>query len=327
MKKTVSRTIVVISIILTISILFSYVLNMFFGKNDTVGESLTPFECGERPEGEALALTMPDPADEEAVIKFAADLYAIASEKWCTAPNAAYMIEYRNTMMGIDVRGNRYQVRNGDQERYLEYAFIDNKDPNDGTLQFLIGLMGAIAGDSTRFAEARYTDASMDYIQSYKFVGTSDEDAPKRIEKEEGGYTYEVNWEAGKKGTLEKHNYGYRLTDHDITAETIKTAEVAYNAEEGYYTLNLVLDCDLAPAAITLPNLRASGAGDNAVYTQLIQEITIWDNGYPRSFLAKDKYQGTLAADLEFDTKYYFEEYWTNIENYENMAEYCQLMD
>ena len=327
MKKTVSRTIVVISIILTISIVFSYVLNMFFGKNDTVGESLMLFQDAEKPEGEALALTMPDPADEEAVIKFAADIYAIASEKWCTAPNAAYMIEYRNTMMGIDVRGNRYQVRNGDQERYLEYAFIDNKDPDDPTLQFLIGLMGAIAGDSTRFAEARYTDATMDYVQSYKYVGTSDADAPKRIVNEQGSYSYEVNWEAGKLGTLEKHNYGYRLTDHDITPETISSAEVTYNAEEGYYTLNLVLDCDLAPAAITLPNLRASGAGDNAVYTQLIQEITIWDNGYPRSFLAKDKYQGTLAADLEFNTKYYFDEVWTNIENYENMAEYCQLMD
>ena len=86
MKKTVSRTIVVISIILTVSIVFSYVLNMFFGKNDTVGESLMLFQDAEKPEGEALALTMPDPADEEAVIKFAADIYAIASENGVPLP-------------------------------------------------------------------------------------------------------------------------------------------------------------------------------------------------------------------------------------------------
>ena len=322
--KRVKKLIVALSAIVVIAVVFAGFLAPMLG--DDAPAVMEPFKPGEKPAGEKLDLVMPDASDTEAVKKFAADLYAIASEKYCTADNVAYQTTYTNTMLGVPVSGYRFNLRNQDKTHYTEYAYISG-DTSDPTIKLLAGIMGAIAGDSTRFAEARYTDDSMDYIQSYKYVAPDQEQQPTPVLDEAGYPSFDIAWEEGVKGKMVKKDYGYRLTDHDVLAETILEAEVTYNEEEGYYTLKLKLDLQKAPEKITLPNLKASSGMDNAEYTKLDQTIEIWDNGYPRYFLAEDTWKGMIESELVFSTTYYFDEYWTNIDNYQYMSEYCKLMD
>ncbi len=322
--KRVKKLIVALSAIVVIAVVFAGFLAPMLGGNAPA--VMEPFKPGEKPAGEKLDLVMPDASDTEAVKKFAADLYAIASEKYCTADNVAYQTSYTNTMLNVPVAGYRFNLRNQDRTHYTEYAYI-NGDTKNPTIKFLMAVMGAIAGDSTRFAEARYTDDSMDYIQSIKYVAPDQDHQPTPVFDEAGYPFFDIAWEEGVKGKMVKKDYGYRLTDHDVTAETISEATVTYNEEEGYYTLKLKLDLVKATENITLPNLRKNADDPDAYYSKLDQTIEIWDNGYPRFFLAEDTWQGMVASDLVFSTTYYFDEYWTNIDNYQYMSEYCKLMD
>lgn len=321
--KRLKKLIAALSAIVVLAVVFAGFLAPMLGGTETTVEAFKP---GEKPEGEKLDLVMPDASDTKAVIKFAADLYAIASEKYCTAESVAYQTSYTNSMMGVPVSGYRFNVRNQDKTHYTEYAYISG-DTNDPTIKLLAGIMGAIAGDSTRFAEARYTDSSMDYTQSFKYVAPDQETQPTPSFDETGFPSFDIAWNDGVKGEMAKHDYGYRLTDHDLTEETILEASVTYNEEEGYYTLKLKLDLEKAPEKITLPNLKASSGMDNAAYTKLDQTIEIWDNGYPRYFLAEDTWKGMIESELVFSTTYYFDEYWTDIANYQYMSDYCKLMD
>lgn len=318
------KFIAAISAIAVISIILAGFLAPMMGGGETA--LMEPFKPGEKPAGEKLDMVMPDASDTQAVIEFAAELYAIASEKYCTVDKVAYQTTYTNTMLSVPVAGYRFNVRNQAKNYYTEYAYISG-DTNNPTIQFLSAIMGAIAGDSTRFAEARYTDETMDYTQSFKYVAPDQDHQPTPVMDEAGYPSFEINWAEGVKGELAKNDYGYRLTDHDITAETIVQAEVTYNEEEGYYTLKLKLDLEKAPEKITLPNLKASSGMDSAHYTKLDQTIEIWDNGYPRYFLAEDTWKGSIESELVFSTTYYFDEYWTDIAQYQYMSEYCKLMD
>lgn len=316
--RRLQKLIAALSAILVIAILVVGIIAPMFNKTEIV---MTAFAPGPRPQGEKLDIKMPDPNNEAEVKEFAAALYAVAAELYCTAPNVSYQTTYSNTMMGVPVVGQRYNVRNGDKNYYTEYSFIEG---DTGILGTIVGMAG---GDNTRFAEARYTDGTMDYTASYKMAVQSEKDAPSYVIDENGNRVYNVKWEDAKVSHLAKNDYGYRLTDHDITAETILEASVEYNQEEGYYTLNLKLDLEKAPALITLPNLKESSDMADAHYTVLDQKIEIWDNGYPRYFHAFDVWKGTMVinmeSELDFRTTYYFDDYWTNVDNYQYMREYC----
>ncbi len=320
MAKRIEKLIVALSVVALVVVLLVGIVAPLFNK---VEAEVIPFAPEARPEGEKLDLTMPDASDKEATIAFAVALYEIASEKYCTIDNVAYMVQYANKMMA-DVNGQRYSVRNGDKEYYTEFAFVQKEEGIS-----MGSIMGAVSANSTRFAEARYTDSTMDYTQSIKMYSSSDKLAPSFVLNENGTYDYNVLW--GEKTTeiteLAKHDYGYRLTDQDITLETVTDATVEYNAEEGYYTLVLTLDPQKASEAITIHNLKSNVA--DAEYTSMVQTIEIWDNGLPRFFHAVDKWEGTMVislnAELIFDTTYYYGEQYTNIENYQYMKELCTL--
>ncbi len=317
--KRLQKLIAALSAVVVIAILVVGIVAPMFTKTEVI---MTAFAPGKKPEGEKLDLVMPDMDDQEAVIAFAVALYEIASEKYCTVENVAYMVTFSNTMMGVPVTGQRYDVRNGDKEYYTEYSFIE------GEVGGLSALMGAIAPDSTRFAEVRYTDATMDYYNSYKMYSTSDKGAPTYTKDEDGNYVYDVDWSKATTTQKDKVDHGYRLTEQDITLDTVTEAKVSYNEEEGYYTLELTLDPVKASEAITIHHLKANMS--DAEYTAMVQKIEIWDNGYPRYFHALDTWKGLggfMESVLDFRTSYYFEEYWCDIENYQYMVEYGKITD
>ncbi len=326
MKKRISSLIVALSAMAVIVILIVGLIAPMFTKTEV---ELVPFAPDVKPAGEKLNLTLPDMDDKAAVIEFAVSLYEIASEKYCTTENVAYMVQYKNEMiMGgltIPVIGQRYDVRNGDKEYYTEFSFVVSED------EMLGGIASLASPRSTRFAEARYTDSTMDYTQSLKTFNANANKAPTYTLDDSGIYSYDVAWggDTTELTEMAKHDYGYRLTEQDITRETVTDATVAYNEEEGYYTLVLTLDPVKASEAITIHNLRSNV--ENAYYTSMVQTIEIWDNGLPRSFHAVDGWEGSmvikLASILDFRTSYYYSEDYVNIENYQYMQEYCTLMD
>lgn len=318
--KRLQKLIAALSAVAVIVVLIVGLVAPMLTKNEVV---MTAFQPGEKPEGEKLNLVMPDANDKEAVIAFAVELYEIASEKYCTAENAAYMVSYSNTMLGVPVIGQRYDVRNKDKEYYSEYSFIEGDTDIFGKLMGTV--MGSVSAENTRFAEVRYTDASMDYVNSYKMFSKSEDGAPSYVKDENGIITYSVDWSKAATSKLTKNDYGYRLTEQDITLETVIEAKVSYNEEEGYYTLELELDPIKASEAITIKNLKANMP--NAEYTGMTEKIEIWDNGYPRYFHAIDTWKGGITAVLDFRTTYYYEEYWCNIENYQFLTEYGRITE
>ncbi len=107
-------------------------------------------------------------------------------------------------------------------------------------------------------------------------------------------------------------------TDVVIRPETILSATVSHNADEGYYSISMVLDVDNAlTTSKTLVTLRAQ-AGDEAVYTSIVEEIEIWDNGYFKDFLSTDKWtSGSLSAVLPYRTTFSYREEDCDINSYE----------
>lgn len=109
----------------------------------------------------------------------------------------------------------------------------------------------------------------------------------------------------------------YEKTDIVICPETILSASVSYD-QGGFYKITMELDVENElTTSKTLANLR-SGAGDAAVYTSIVEEIEIWDNGYYKDFLSTDKWtSGNISADLPYRTTYSYSEEDCNIRSYE----------
>lgn len=316
--------------IVIVALLVVEVGSVFSGeKKETDFDS---FEHGTKPEGEALDLgELPDPDDEEEVIEFVANLYKIACENYQKTEDVAYMVNASTLMLNmINVPSYRFCVKNGETQSYLEFSFIDGGSDNP-LISLISAIMGATAADSTQYALATYTDSTMDYSVKRNVVLGETAEYINYTANEDGTVTFDIDWstpevsENGKPVFCASQEEKYQNTDHTITVETIKSATITYNEEEGYYRCVMELDPDLAPAERTLPKLKA-GAGDTAHYTQLTQIMEVWDNGHFKYFNAIDKWEansGAVTSTIDFKTTYYYDEEHTNVENYQYMVEMC----
>lgn len=291
------------------------------------------FSVGEKPTlAEALNLTLPDEDDMEAKIDFAVTLYTAANDLYKNTEDVALMVTSSTSMFGgnVKVPGYRYIVKNSDEYYYLEYSFIP---PADNALSgFISGLAGAIAKESTQFALRKYYDSSMDDIRVQRVINPT----PAMVFDEETGKNiYTVDWTevVDEEEDLPIYYSGqtepYVQTEQIINEDTVTSAEVSYNEEEGYYSLVLELDTTLA-TTLTQARLRANSGNDQAFYTRLTQTIEIWDNGYFRYFRAQDDWEGPgtikMTSEIDFKTYFYYDEYWTNPENYQHMAELKEVL-
>lgn len=96
-------------------------------------------------------------------------------------------------------------------------------------------------------------------------------------------------------------------TDFVITEETVKSATITHNDEEGFFTLVIELDVDNETAvAKPLADLRQSSK--DAKYTSCTEIIEIWDTGHFKYFNAIDKWTGTAVVKINavIDYKTYF---------------------
>jgi hypothetical protein len=285
------------------------------------------FEIGERPVGEKLNWAMPDEDDAEAVKLFAEQLYLKANELYQNTENVAMMVRSKTAMMGglVNVSGYRYIVKNADQYNYIEYSFI----PPTGNFaeDLMAALTGAIEPKNTKFALRKYKDASLDKVLVDRVV----DPVPEFVFNEETGENeYIVDW-TNAEAEEEQYNIVYyadqtdiyEQTEQKISFETITSATVTYEEEEGYYKLVLKLDPNLA-TDITRARLVSSTGNSTAAYTELTQTIEIWDNGYFRYFRAQDNWATSsglrISSEIDFNTYFYYDDYWTNTEHYQYMS-------
>lgn len=298
--------------------------------------NMVPFEPDRRPDGDALTgIVIPAEDDVQGNIELTAELYRIACENYKNSENAAFMVK-SNTLMfdSINVEGHRYCLKNGDKRYYLEYSFVGDS-----------GFMGVIVGIfDTKYVKAAYTDSTMDYnLVKMASAKSSQKNAPTyTFDEENGTYSYDGNWDVlpvsyshEEKPVYAAYQDGnFKHTDHEVTADTITSAKVTYNAEEGYYTCEFTLDVNKVPENL-LDSLRTSAGASDAVYTELKQYMEIWDNGYFRYYRALDSWSGhhnslgmELTSVLDFATTYYYDDYWFDINNYTpEMAANCNAVE
>lgn len=259
--------------------------------------------------GEKLALELPDAQDQQGLKQFAYELYATANRNYKNLESAAYTVNFVNTTLGIPVVGYRHSIKNNDAYLYLEYSFVI--DP----IQALI--LGFESKDGTMYAERCYTDSSMDYMYAEKTL------EPTHTVEDGEKITYNADWnnlfyakQKAKPVFFADQEGDYEYTDQIIRPETIQTAAVSYNSEQGYYRLELNLDIDNPlTTSKTLSNLRASSGAADAAYTSMHEIIEIWDNGYFKYFLSEDQWEGNrqkgfslhLKSDLRYETDFLYD--------------------
>lgn len=121
-------------------------------------------------------------------------------------------------------------------------------------------------------------------------------------------------------GVLEN---GIVLTAHNVTASTIKSAEVSYDRSGGFYAVKIVLDCYAEGACEKANSDVAAGAGDrNAHYDTAEIDFEIWDNGYFKRmtideiWLAKAIGLINLTNTFHYDWKFSYDESDCDIGSY-----------
>lgn len=264
--------------------------------------------------GEKLDLQIP--TDEAAKKQFAYDLYALANSNFKKLDKAAYSVNSVTTTLDIPVVGYRYFVKNADALLYLEYSFV--LDPLQA---FILGFGGK---ENVQFAERCYTDKTMDYMHAEKTL------EPTFIIKDDGNILYDANWDdlyytkqKTKPIFYAEQDGVFEYTDQTITPQTIKTVQITYNEQEGYYRLELDLDVDNpVTTAKTLPNLRESSGAPDARYNSMKEIIEIWDNGYFKYFLSEDNWSGkrgimNLKSDIRFETDFLYNDEALSFSNYQ----------
>ena len=280
-----------------------------------------------------LEVPAADASDAEK-IAFVVELYNIACENYKLAEKAAFQVQYMTNMQigggNMPIPGTRYSVKDGDKKYYLDFCV-----PSQEIIDAVVGLAAEPA--TSHYAEAQYTDSTMDYVVSRKVYedcgGEGVGAGPLYLE--DGSIS--VDWTPAVETQLPKTVYAayqegdFRHTDHDVSVDTIIPGSVTieYNEEFGYYICDFKLDPNKVPEAL-LAKLRADSGFANARYTDLQESMTIWNSGYFRNYHAIDTWDAGssfIASVLDFDTTYYFNTVDDadkfDIANYQYMAEMC----
>ncbi len=334
MAKKIRTTIVVLVLLMSFLTIFVVMLDSFsFDMVEREAPDLPlyydPGDTGK------LDLDVPDEnASQDEIKAFVVDLYNLACTNYQNAEKAAFEVRYTTNMIimsaaNIPVPGTRFCVKDGDKRYYLDFTI-----PGEDMLKFMDGIMGdRVPPQSSHYAEATYTDASMDYVVSrkvYKDCGGNGIGAGP-LYAEDG--SIQVDWTPAVVSEQEKTVYAayqdgqFHHTDHSVTVDTILEASVTYSKEYGYYTCEFTLDPQKVPEEL-LNSLRTNSGQPSAVYTKLVQTMTVWDTGYLRTYHALDYWQtdgNFMASELDFETIYYYDNEPEKIDigNYPYMAAMC----
>ncbi len=296
--------------LISIVILITFVCGVLSGcKNNEDTDILL---SSGRPDGEALSgIGIPEESDLEGHIALAYWLYDNANklDQQCEKRIATSYCPVKTTMkvlgVPIDVQVDAYvyDIKNGEEYFKADYQVA---------MQGLGALASRFKKDMV-YGEVSYCTLDMEERIIHKVLNATIVDGrPVSDWTDAEVRTAPIPYFHTSQELL------YEKTDIVIRPETIISANVTYDPIGRYYSVAMELDVENElTTSKTLANLR-SGAGDDAVYTSIIEAIEIWDNGYYKDFLSTDKWtSGSLSAELPYRTAYSYRDEDCDINSYE----------
>ncbi len=255
---------------------------------------------GVRPDGEKL--TNIDMQKDE--IELAYQLYSIACQKDKEAEyRACYSIcPTSNLAAGMDnkILLNILEIKNRE-----EYYRIDYRIKDDVPLFNAMPALEVIINHFLQIVttERRYASLSQGHgLYQLTLNATTNE----------AGAPY-ANWSKILEDITQDlpifHNSqeeDYAKSAHIIALDTIQSASVTYDEENGIYTVTVSLDVfSIDPVlgvnkatSITRPIIQEGADSEDAHYTELEISFDIWDNGYFKDFHSKEIWKATTVASL-----------------------------
>ncbi len=348
--------------------------NPFLMTNMTVGSRIDaatdetmPCLLGAKPSFAALATPYDTSrTDEDAIRILAVQMYNDACLRDLQATQRATYsyVPTHNVAMNMDnqVLLNIYEIKNGN-----EYYRIDYRLKKDIPLFNALPTAERSINNMLELVttERRYMNTDMDTIKYEKILNASTNadgvpyanwsDTDKLTTKEEGvglnkvfnndidiDYATDWNIDIGCK---------YQKSEFVINENTVDTATVAYNDVEGFYTIDVTLDCalvygdDIPEGKVTDKNNTGSrsyaslgyneateltrayiqdGAGtDNVAYTSIHITMEVWDSGHFKTYSSVESWEGTLnifsigvSSDFLYYDVYSYDEENCNISKY-----------
>ncbi len=271
-------------------------------------------------------IVLPAEDDAQGNIDLAYYLYITANAAFQNCSACAYTVDSVTTStvgfgplkIDIPVQGCRFFLKTGDEYYYTEYSYVEE------------GMEGMISTFSKKekslFAMRKYGSVERKSAYTEKVF-----DSVVEID-DDGQFIVEADWSEGNRISgypkeeelvpfCSKINAKYEQTDQKITPETIKSARVTHNDDEGYYTVTMSLDVEnTLTSQNTLANLQ--DGLDNAKYVSIEETVEIWDNGYYKSFLSVDTASnGLITLTIDFKTYFHYGEKYLQPENYAYFVE------
>lgn len=284
-----------------------------------------------RPNGAKLTdIVIPNSEDKDAMIACALKLYNKANYNLQHDNAVAYAVHTNTEVLKVPTGGIRYTIKNGDEFFNADYFYVPS---NAGT-------MGSIA----KAASPEYTNYG--YRRYYnKALNIGREQKAKELSyktQNDGQILFSVNWsdlyfdqEIEMPQEFAESRASYKYYNFTWDTDTIKSATVEYNEEEGYYKLVVELDASNKKTVKDAIKDLQNGAGDkNAKYTKIVETIEIWDNGRYKTFNTKDDWESprihgmriSTSSYNDYRTTFYYDDYSLNISNYQYAKEYIETL-
>lgn len=232
---------------------------------------------------------IPDEDDSEAMIELAVKMFDNANELYKSVKYCKYST-YGNIKAGVTCERYIFNVKNDTSWYFSEAQYSESAFINAVSKPFLTLKYGTLDyGKSVVLYSEK--DISVNKETGVPFanlseVSESEEELPNYHESQEG-----------------KHIQ----TDFVITTETVKSASITHNDEEGFFTVTIELDVE-NETAIEKPWADLKENAKDAKYTSCTEIIEIWDSGHYKFFNAIDKWTGRVGIKINatIDYKTYF---------------------
>ncbi|MGI6702249.1 MAG: hypothetical protein ACOX3U_07335 [Christensenellales bacterium] len=258
--------------------------------------------------------------DSDDQIALAVQLYEIACDNDKEVDCRAYYsyCPTNNVAIGMNnkILLNILEVKSGDEYFRIDYRLRDdiplfNYMPgSEDTINKFIKLVTT---------ERRYANTDMDHTlyEQVLNASTTEEGIPYANWSNESDIIKftDPSESPSKPRVFSKNQEGvFRKTEHVIDQDTVKSATVTYDEEDGIYSVRIELDCTLdendynKATEFTRPYILEGANSKDAHYTDIIIEFDLWDNGYFKEYYSTEKWFGHTVLNLEVSSEFLYKD-------------------
>lgn len=222
------------------------------------------------------------------------------------AKNAAYMSVSGvcPTTFSVATMDNDVELRIYLQKTQTEYCRIDYRLESDMPIFYIIkGLRDTLnKALEMVITERTYTNTDMDYLLYQKVYNASLDENGNPV----ADWSGEIKEEQRKVPSYNSTSDGeFRLVDHTVTRDTIKSSTVTLNEETGEYTVHLILDLDNPDTtADTIGKIRKGSADENAAYTKITFDFKVNAEGAFTKMRIYEEWAAKAAGVIDFKSTF-----------------------